>query len=192
LAKIVILVFTAGLAIAAWAVAVSLHRPVTWTVVLQVSALFGGVLAVAALLILRHQRRYFGAGARYWLVIERDKLTLVTPDRREVYGWQDLTRFVVEKEVRETMDAEKHPEQCVAIRVTSVDSGPDGRKLRIAAGDFATRLPGNRLEQAQRLCAILNNIRRWATESNSEPGVLPRRTVSGLVLAPGREVAKLT
>jgi hypothetical protein len=50
------------------------------------------------------------------------------------------------------MDEEKHTEQRVSVYVAANDTGPDGRTLNIVADDFAAKLPGNRMERAQRFC----------------------------------------
>ena len=184
LAESTILILSAAFGIVGWILAVSLGRPTTSTELLAASLPFAAVLAIAGFLMIRRRQRYFGPRGRYWLVIERDRLVVVTPDKQDAYEWRDLTRFVVEQEERVTMDDEKHVERHVTGYVAASDTGPNGRALKIVADDFAAKLPGNRTERAQKFCAILNDVRRWATESSPEDRALSMRTVSGLALAP--------
>ena len=138
-------------------------------------------LSVAAwALLIRHQRRHFGASSRYWLKIDREQLTIVTFDNEETYDWRNVTRFVIEKDGRTTMDTKKHVEISVTGYVTAVD-GPNSRRITIVADDFAGKLPGNQVERAQKFCAILNDLRTWAADSTNH--VLSRRSVSGLAIA---------
>jgi hypothetical protein len=81
------------------------------------------------------------------------------------------------------MDTEKHVENSATVYVTTVDSGPDSRRLKIVADDFAAKLPGNPLERAQRFCAILNDLRAWAADAAINS--LSRRMVGGLIVAAG-------
>src|SRR5688572_13677944 len=181
LAESAILIASAVLSVAAWILAVSLRHPVSVAELIAVSVLFGSVLAVIGFLLLRQQRRYFGSRGRYWLEIDRGQFTVVTPRGEQIYEWRNLTRFVVERDERTTMDTEKHVENNVTVYVTTVDSGPDSRKLTIVADDFAAKLPDNAFERAQRFCAILNDLRDWAADSANIS--LSRRAVSGLVIA---------
>ena len=145
------------------------------------SLLFGSILAVIGFLLLRQQRRYFGSRGRYWLEIDREQLTVVTPSGEQIYEWRHLTRFVVERDERIAMDTEKHVEASATVYVTTVDSGPDSRRLTIVADDFAAKLPGNPFERAQIFCTILNDLRGWAADANAHS--LSRRMVGGLVIA---------
>ncbi|WP_119305176.1 hypothetical protein [Dongia deserti] len=183
LAKSVILIICAALTCVGWVFAMSLHWPVTAPELVDVSLPFGLVFVVLGSLLIRQQRRYFGSRGRYWLVIERDRLIVVRPDEQQAAEWRNLTRFAIEEDVRPLMTAEKHVEQCVTVYVTAIDTGPGGGPLKIVADDFAAKLPGSPMERAQKFCAILNDIRRWAMESTAESEALSLRMVSGLALA---------
>jgi hypothetical protein len=176
-----ILIACAALSVAAWVLAVSLGHAVSAAELIAVSLLFGPFLAVLGFLLIRHQRRHFGADSRYWLKIDREQLTIVTPDNEDTYDWRNVTRFVVEKDERTTMDTEKHVENSVTVYVTAVDAGPNSRRITIVADDFAGKLPGNQVERAQKFCAILNDLRAWAADSTNH--VLSRRSISGLAVA---------
>lgn len=183
LAKITLFILAGGLAVVAWMTAISLTRPVASYELSQAAFLFGGVLAVVAFVVFRRQLRYFGPRGRYWLVIERDHVTFVTPGKLETFDWRDLTRFVVDEEIREVMNSGKHVEQNVMIHVVAHDTGPASRTLRIAADDFAEKLPGNRRERAEKFCAILNEMRGRASDATINRDPLSKRTFSGLVVA---------
>ena len=175
-----ILIASASLSVAAWVLAVSLGHAVSAAELIAVSLLFGPILSVLGFLLIRHQRRHFGASSRYWLKIDREQLTIVTPDNEETYDWRNVTRFVIEKDERTTMDTKKHVKISVTGYVTAVD-GPNSRRITIVADDFAGKLPGNQVERAQKFCAILNDLRTWAADSTNH--VLSRRSVSGLAIA---------
>ena len=145
------------------------------------SLLFGSILAVIGFVLIRRERRYFGAHGRYWLEIDREQLTIVMPDGQETYDWRNLTRFVVEKDERITMNREKHVENSITVYVTAVDAGPNSRRIKVVADDFAAKLPGNHFERAQRFCTILNDLRSWAADSVIHS--LSKRSVSGLAIA---------
>lgn len=179
-AESAVLIAGAVLSVLAWVLAIVLRHPVSAAELIAVTLLFGSVLAAIGLLHVRQQRRYFGSGGRYWLEINRNQLTVVMPDGQQTYAWHDLTRFVLERDERTTMDTEKHTVTRVTVYVTAVDAGPNSRRLTIAADDFATKLPGNNLERAQRFCAILNDLRDWAV--NSAAHTVSRRVVSGLAI----------
>jgi len=181
LAESAVLIASAVLSVAAWISAVSLRHPVSASELIAVSLLFGSILAVIGFLLIRRQRRYFGSRGRYWLEIDREQLTVVTPSGEQIYEWRNLTRFVVERDERTTMDTEKHVESSVTVYVTSVDSGPDSRGLKIVADDFAAKLPGTSFERAQKFCAILNGLR--GSMADSAINSLSRRMVGGLVVA---------
>jgi hypothetical protein len=181
LAERAVLIASAVLSVAAWISAVSLRHPVSASELIAVSLLFGSILAVIGFLLIRRQRRYFGSRGRYWLEIDREQLTVVTPSGEQIYEWRNLTRFVVERDERTTMDTEKHVESSVTVYVTSVDSGPDSRGLKIVADDFAAKLPGTSFERAQKFCAILNGLR--GSMADSAINSLSRRMVGGLVVA---------
>ena len=161
--------------------AVSLGHAVSATELITVSLLFGSILTVIGFVLIRRQRRYFGAHARYWLKIDREQLTIVTPAGEQICDWRNLTRFVVEQDERTTMDIEKHTENSVTAYVTAVDAGPNSRRIEIVADDFAAKLLGNHLERAQKLCGILNDLRDWAADSTTPS--LSKRSVSGLAIA---------
>jgi hypothetical protein len=112
-------------------------------------------------------------------------MTFVRPGRHQTFRWRDLTRFVIDEEMHERSNSEKHVERNVLISVV-IDAGPERQTLRIAAGDFAERLPGNPRERAERFCTILNGIREWATAADAaaQRNALSARLVSGLVVAP--------
>lgn len=181
LAESAVLIASAVLSVAAWISAVSLRHPVSASELIAVSLLFGSILAVIGFLLIRRQRRYFGSRGRYWLEIDREQLTVVTPSGEQIYEWRNLTRFVVERDERTTMDTEKHVENSLTVYVTSVDSGPNSRGLTIVTDDFAAKLPGNSFERAQRFCAILNDLHGWAADADAHS--LSRRMVGGLVVA---------
>jgi hypothetical protein len=181
LAESAVLIAGAVLSVAAWILAVSLRHPVSVAELIAVSLLFGPIVAVIGFLLVRRQRRYFGSRGRYWLEIDRDQLTVVTPSGEQIYEWRNLTRFIVEQDERTAMDMKKHVEISVTVYVTTVDSGSNSRKLTIVADDFAAKLPGNPLERAQRFCAILNDLRAWAAEAAINS--LSRRMVGGLIVA---------
>ena len=181
LAESAVLVASAVLSVAAWILAVSLRHPVSADELIAVSLLFGSILTIIGFLLIRQQRRHFGSGGRYWLEIDRAQLTVVTPRGEQIYEWRNLTRFIVEQDERTTMDTKKHVETSATVYVTTVDSGPNSRRLTIVADDFAAKLPGNSLERAQRFCAILNDLRAWAPDSADNS--LSRRAVSGLAIA---------
>lgn len=174
-----VLIASAALSVVAWVLAVSLRHAVSADELIAVSLLFGSILAVIGFVLIRRQRRYFGAHGRYWLEIDREQLTIVTPEKREVYDWRTLTRFVVEKDKRTVMDTEKHVENGVTVYVTAVDAGRNSRRIEIVADDFVAKLPGNPVERVQKFCAILNDLRSWAADSTSQ---LSRRSVSGLAI----------
>jgi hypothetical protein len=174
-----ILFASAALSVAAWVMAVG--HAVSTAELIAVSLLFGPILAVLGFLLIRHQRRHFGANSRYLLKIDREQLTIVTPDNEETYDWRNVTGFVIEKDERTTMDTEKHVEISVIVYVTAVDAGPNSRRITIVADDFAAKLPGNHVERAQKFCAILNDLRDWALDSANH--VLTKRLVSGLAIA---------
>jgi hypothetical protein len=180
-AESAVLVVSAILSVAAWVLAVALRHPVSVAELIAATLLFGFVLAAIGLLHVRRQRRYFGSGGRYWMEIDRNQLTVMTPDGSQTYAWHDLTRFVVEKDERTTMYREKHTATSVTVYVTAVDAGPNSRRLTIVADDFAAKLPGNSVERAQRFCAILNDLRDWAVGPATH--VVSRRVVSGLAIA---------
>jgi hypothetical protein len=164
-AESIVLIASGVLSVVAWILVIALHHPVSVAEPTAATLLFGSVLAAIGLLHVRQQRRYFGFGGRYWLEVNRNQLTVVTPDGQQTYAWHDLTRFVVEKDERTTMDTEKHTVTNVTVYVTAVDAGPNSRRLMIFADDFAAKLPGNNVERAQRFCAILNDLRDWAVGS---------------------------
>lgn len=176
-----VLVASAALSVAAWMLAVSFGHAVSATDLVAVSFLFGSVLAVIGFLLIRRQRRYFGTHGRYWLKIDREHFTIVTPDSEETYDWRNVTRFIIEKDERATMNREKHIETRVTVDMTAVDAGPNSRRIMIVADDFAAKLPGNHVERAQKLCAILNDLRSWAMDSAAPS--LSKRSVSGLAIA---------
>jgi hypothetical protein len=161
--------------------AVSLSYGASATELIVASLLFGSILAVIGFVLIRRERRYFGARGRYWLEVDRERLVIVMPDGQETYDWRNLTRFVVEKDERITMNMEKHVENSVTVYVTAVDAGPNSRRITIVADDFAAKLPGNPVERAQRFCGILNDLRGWAADSTTHS--LSRRSVSGLAMA---------
>ena len=176
-----VLIAGAALSVAAWVLAISLGHVVSAAELITVSLLFGSILTVIGFLLVRRQRRYFGSRSRYWLEVDRDRLTIVAPDRQETHEWRNVTRFVVEKDERTTVNSEKHVENCVSVYVIAVDAGPNGHRIAIVADDFAAKLPGDLIERAQRFCAILNDLRSWAADSTSQS--LSRRSVSGLAIA---------
>ena len=180
-AESAVLIASAVLSVALWILALSLRHPVSLDELVSVSLLFGTVLAVIGFLSIRQRRRYFGSRARYWLKIDREQLTVVTPEEEQVYEWCNLTRFVVEKDERVTMDIEKHVERGIAVYVAAVDFGPNSRRLTIAADDFAEKLPGNPFERAQKFYAILNDLRGCTADANARS--LSRRIVGGLAIA---------
>jgi hypothetical protein len=151
-----------------------------------VSLLFGSILAVIGFVLFRRERRSFGVHGRYWLEIDRERLTIVMPEGQETYDWRNLTRFVVEKDERITMNTEKHVGNNTTVYVTAVDAGPNSRRITIVADDFATKLPGNPVERAQRLCGILNDLRKWAADSATHS--VSRRSVSGLAIDCHRDI----
>jgi hypothetical protein len=181
LAESAILIASAVLSVVAWILAVFLRHPVSAAELVAVSLLFGSILTTIGFLLIRQQRRYFGSRGRYWLKIDRAQLTVVTRRGEQIYEWRNLTRFVVEQDERNMMDTKKHVETSVTVYVTTVDSGPSGRRLEIVADDFAAKLPGNAFERAQRFCAILNDLRGWAADLANNS--LSRRAVSGLAIA---------
>lgn len=182
IAETAVLVVSAVLSVFAWVSTVSLRHPVSAAELIVVTLLFGSVPAVIGFRLVRQHRRYFGSSGRFWLEIDRSQLTVMSPDGPQTYAWRDLTRFAVEEDKRSEMNSDKHVADGVTIYVTAVDAGPNSRRLTIMANDFATKLPGNGLEQAQRFCAILNDLRNWAVDSASH--VVSRRAMSGLVVAP--------
>lgn len=182
LMKAVVLISAAGLSLLAWAAAVSLRHPVAPSEAGQVALLFGGLLAVVAVLIVRQQVKYFGSESRYALLIEPRHVTLITPTGRSTYSWHDLTPFAVDEDLRDTMDEEKHVHRRLIASVVAHDTGPEARTLRIKADDFASKLPGNGRERAGRLCAILNDVRQWAKDASLPRDAMPARAFGGLVV----------
>jgi hypothetical protein len=143
-----------------------------------VALILGAILVACGIFSFLRERKYFDPRIEYWIEIGLDDLALVTPDAVERHKWISLVPF----EVKTTDHKNKYGRTVYATHDTITRC--DGVEVRIPLKDFATRLGPGGQDRAERMCAILNELRQDALNRQSGSAGEPYQVPQGLVVAP--------
>ncbi|MBI2254299.1 MAG: hypothetical protein HYU58_06760 [Proteobacteria bacterium] len=144
-----------------------------------ISGLIGCLLTAYGSFNFVRERRNFGPGARYHMLVDLDALRMATPEGAAAWPWADLAPFAVtEFIVADPNHPPRHEDPRTftkrAYRLTAHRMS-NGEELAIDLTGFAGNLGTPGKERAEIMCAVMNELRRRnAVQGAENKDQLPR------------------